>query len=239
MRPLVEFPGETNVKKQKDGIRNFIILSITMAKKVNWSEAVKPLFRKYKSRKHPLEYKNMYQLIVMVILSARDSDKNVNNVAPKFFEVFPDMQALSKADPETLFPYLRVRNFANKANWLVGMARKVKKNSAIPKTMDELTQLPGIGRKSASVILREAGQPAEGVVVDLHVVRVAPRLGIATSSDPKKIEAQMMEALPPKQWDAGMIFSFHGREICRPKPLCEECVVKEVCKYYKKVVRRR
>jgi endonuclease-3 len=112
------------------------------------------------------------------------------------------------------------------------LAQKIKKDSNIPLTLDELTELPGIGRKSANVIQREAGAPAEGVVVDLHVVRVAPRLGIATGSDPKKIEKQIMETLPQKEWDAGMAMSFLGREICRPQPKCEICLMNPVCAFY-------
>ena len=97
--------------------------------------------------------------------------------------------------------------------------------------------MKGIGRKSANVILREAGQPAEGVMVDLHVVRVAPRLGIATGTDGNKIEKQLMEVLPQKQWDAGMAMSFLGREICRPKPKCEVCLMNTVCAFYNTVMR--
>jgi endonuclease-3 len=99
--------------------------------------------------------------------------------------------------------------------------------------MEGLTALPGIGRKSASVILREAGRPAEGVIVDLHVVRVAQRLGIVRVADPKKIEERLMKILPQKEWDAGMAMSFLGREICRPIPECPVCLMKGVCKYYK------
>jgi endonuclease III len=199
-----------------------------MPSKVNWSEAIKPLLKKYKGKKHPLEYGNVYQLVVMVVLSAQDSDRHINSLAPKLFEAFPDMQALSKATPETLFPFIgKVRNFGNKTKWLIEMSQKIKKDSNIPLTLDRLTELPGIGRKSACVILREAGKSAEGVIVDLHVVRVAPRLSIATGTDPKKIEKQIMEVLPQKEWDAGMAMSFLGREICR----------KDVCDYYKKNVK--
>ena len=175
----------------------------------------------------------------MVVLSARDNDKNINRVAPDLFKDFPNMTALSKATKETLFPRIsRVRNFANKANWLMELAQTVQKDRNIPMTLDQLVELPGIGRKSACVILREAGKPAEGVIVDLHVVRVAPRLGIASGTDPKKIEKQIMEALPQKQWDAGMAMSFHGREICRPKPLCEICFMRPVCNYYQTVIKK-
>jgi len=203
--------------------------------KVNWPIAIKPLLKKYKDKKHPLEYGNVYQLLVMVILSAQDSDKNINNIATELFKAFPNMQALSKATPETLYPYIRkVRNFAKKTQWLIDMSQKIKKDSNIPLTQETLTELPGIGRKSANVIMREAGAPVEGVIVDLHVVRVAPRLGIATGTDPKKIEKQIMEVLPRKLWDAGMAMSFHGREICRPQPKCEICFMRKVCAFYNK-----
>ena len=109
---------------------------------------------------------------------------------------------------------------------------KIKTDSAIPLELEQLVELPGIGRKSANVIRREAGQTAEGVIVDLHVVRVAPRLGIASGTDPKKIEKQIMEALPKSEWEAGMAMSFHGREICRPKPKCEICFMTAVCAFY-------
>ena len=202
--------------------------------KLTWTEAIKPLLKKYKGTKHPLEYKNTYQLLVMVVLSAQDSDRNINNLAPKLFEAFPNMQALAKGTPETLLPFIgKVRNFANKINWLIELSQKIKKDSNIPLTLDELVELPGIGRKSACVILRESGKPAEGVIVDLHVVRVAPRLGIATGTDPKKIEKQIMEKLPQKEWDAGMAMSFLGREICRPTaPKCEICPMNKVCAFY-------
>ncbi len=205
-----------------------------MPSKTNWPQAIQPLLKKYSGKKHPLDYANIYQLVVMVVLSAQDSDRHINEVALKFFEAFPDMQALSAATPEALYPYIgAVRNFANKAKWLAEMAQKIKKNSNIPLKLEALTELPGIGRKSANVILREAGKPAEGVIVDLHVVRVAPRLGIASGTDPKKIEKQIMEILPQEDWDAGMALSFLGREICRPQPKCEICLMNAVCEYYK------
>lgn len=200
----------------------------------DWTEAMTLLVKKYKGKKHPLEYKNIYQLIVMVILSAQDSDRNINQLAPKLFENFPDMQSLAKATAEDLYPFIsKVRNFANKAKWLAEMGQNVKKNSQIPLTMEELTALPGIGRKSANVIRREAGENPEGVIVDLHVVRVAPRLGIATGADPKKIEKQIMDAVPARYWDAGMAISFLGREICRPQPKCDICFMTKYCAYYK------
>jgi endonuclease-3 len=210
-----------------------------MPSKTNWPEAIQPLLKKYKSKKHPLDYESIYQLVVMVVLSAQDSDRNINSLAPKLFEAFPDMKALARASEEVLFPYIsKVRNFGNKAKWLIEIANTIKEDKNIPLTHEGLTALKGIGSKSANVILREAGKPAEGVIVDLHVVRVAPRLGIATGTDPKKIEKQIMEILPKKDWDAGMAMSFLGREICRPQPKCEECLMNKVCVYYKTVIKK-
>ena len=205
-----------------------------MSAAINWPEAVKPLIKKYKNKKHPLDYGNVYQLVVMVVLSAQDSDRHINELAPQLFEAFPDMQALSTATPETLTPFIgSVRNFGNKIKWLMEMGQTVKDDKNIPSALDALTALKGIGRKSANVILRESGKPAEGIIVDLHVVRVAPRLGIASGTDANKIEKQLMVVLPQKEWDAGMAISFLGREICRPQPKCEVCLMHTVCAYYK------
>jgi len=207
-----------------------------MAAKKDWAGAMRPLLRKYKGQKHPLEYHDVYQLLVMVVLSARSTDVHINSIAPTFFSEYKDMQALSRADAKDLFPYLRgVTNFAHKAQWLVDIARQLKVDGNIPLDLEGLTALPGIGRKSANVILREAGRPAEGLVVDLHTVRVATRLGITKEKDPQKIEEKLMKVLPRQEWDAGMAMSFLGREICRPKPLCEICVMRKECAYYKKI----
>lgn len=209
--------------------------------KTDWAKAVQPLLKQYKSKQHPLDYKSVYQLLVMVILSAQDSDRNINSLAPKLFEAFPDIPSLARATPESLFPYVnKIRNFGNKTNWLIKLAQEIKQDKNIPLKMDELTALPGIGRKSANVIRREAKAKPQGVIVDLHVVRVAPRIGIATGTDPKKIEKQIMEAVPQKNWDVGMCISFLGREICRPSnPKHELCVIKNVCGYYKALKKKK
>jgi endonuclease III len=205
-----------------------------MPAKVNWSVAIRPLLRKYKGKKHPLEYGNLYQLVVMVVISAQSTDNVVNQKAPGLFKAYPDMSAMAAVGKrEELFPYLQgIRNFAHKADWLLKIAKTVREDAHIPLTLEKLTALPGIGRKSANVILREAGRPPEGIIVDLHVMRVAPRLGIANGKDPQEMEAQLMEELPKKEWDAGMAMSFLGREICRPKPDCAHCLMNPVCAYY-------
>jgi endonuclease-3 len=200
----------------------------------DWSVAIRPLLKKYKGKKHPLEYSNLYQLIVMVVISAQSTDKVVNDKAPELFKAYPDMSSLAKATPKQLFPLLQgIRNFAHKADWLTKIAKEIKDDAHIPLTLEKLTKLPGIGRKSANVILREAGKPPEGIIVDLHVMRVAPRLGIANGKDPKEMEEQLMTTLPRKEWDAGMAMSFLGREICRPKPDCPHCLMNPVCAFYR------
>ncbi len=202
---------------------------------INWQKEIQPLIKKYKGKKHPLEFASTYQLVVAVVLSAQDSDRHINKIAPAFFSAFPDMKALSKAEPAAIHQLIGdVRNFGNKTKWLLAMAQSIKEDKNIPTTLDGLTELSGIGRKSANVILRETGKKAEGIIVDLHVVRVAPRIGIATGTDPKKIEKQMMEVIDAKDWgEVGMAISFLGREICRPSnPKCSECVMQSVCQYY-------
>lgn len=168
---------------------------------INWQKEIQPLIKKYKGKKHPLEFASTYQLVVAVVLSAQDSDRHINKIAPAFFSAFPDMKALSKAEPAVIHQLIGdVRNFGNKTKWLLAMAQSIKEDKNIPTTLDGLTELSGIGRKSANVILRETGKKAEGIIVDLHVVRVAPRIGIATGTDPKKIEKQMMEVIDAKDW---------------------------------------
>mgnify|MGYP006203099885 CR=1 FL=1 len=126
---------------------------------------------------------------------------------------------------------------ATKAKWILEIAQTIKQNKDIPLTMTGLTTLKGVGRKSANVILRETHKPAEGIIADLHVIRVAPRIGIIKESkDGNKVEKDLMKILPKNIWsEIGMAISFLGREICRPKPKCPECLLKDICLYYNTV----
>jgi len=203
--------------------------------KINWTESIEPLLNQYRGKRHPLNYANRYQLVVMVILSAQDSDKHINELAKDFFTAYPTMNELANATVEDIQHHISsVRNFGNKANWLAKLAKMVGDDDNIPRTMVELTKLPGVGRKSANVIIRESGDEAEGIIVDLHVVRVAPRLGVADGDKPEKIEKQLMSIFPKTEWNqTGMALSFLGREICRPsKPECGICVMNVVCSYH-------
>ena len=223
-------------KSKKSPAKKTVEAKSSESDSINWQKEMQPLLKKYRGKQHPLDYHSTYELVVMVVLSAQDSDRNINKIAPELFHAFPDMYALSQATADAIYPYVsKVRNFRNKTKWLLEIAGTIKTNENIPTTLEALTALPGIGRKSANVIMRESGVPAEGIIVDLHVVRVAPRLGIATGTDPKKIEKQMMDVLDPKDWgEAGMAISFLGREICRPtNPKHDECVMSTVCMYHK------
>lgn len=203
----------------------------------NWKENLEPLINKYKGRKHPLNYNNTYQLLIMVILSAQDSDANINNIAIPLFEKYPNLESVSNSSIDEITPYLiKVRNYQTKTNWIFDLAQLLKTNSNIPTNLTDLIALKGIGRKSANVILREMNQKTEGIIVDLHVIRVAPRIGLTPKyEDGNKIEKQLMQQLPYEIWnEIGMALSFLGREICRPtNPKCKDCPINIHCNYFR------
>jgi endonuclease-3 len=203
-------------------------------KNTDWGKALKPLIAQYKNKKHPLDYQNLYQLMVMVVLSAQDSDANINKIAPALFEVYPNMKSLAASNIDDLIPHIsKVRNFGTKASWLIGIAQELKEDKNIPTNMKNLVALKGIGRKSANVIMREAEVKAEGILVDLHVLRVVDRLGISHAQTGDKMEKDLMAVIPQELWsEAGMAISFLGREICRPtNPKHSECVLNKDCEY--------
>lgn len=206
----------------------------------DWAEKLLPLIDKYKGKKHPLDYENLYQLMVAVILSAQDSDANINKIVPNFFAQFPNLETLTTAIIEDLIPYVsKVRNFNTKSSWLIEIAETLKTNENIPTNINDLIALKGIGRKSANVIMREMKIPAEGIIADLHVIRVAPRIGLCDEiKDGNKVEKQLMQLLPKEIWgEIGMAISFLGREICRPtNPKCTECPIQNDCQYSLKTI---
>nr|WP_294777229.1 endonuclease III [uncultured Flavobacterium sp.] len=206
----------------------------------DWATKLQPIIDLYKDKKHPLDYENLYQLMVMVILSAQDSDANINKIAPALFKEFPNLESLSTATFESLFPLVsKVRNFNTKSSWLIEIAQTLKTDSNIPTNLPELIALKGIGRKSANVIMREMKAPAEGIIADLHVIRVAPRIGvIQEAKDGNKVEKQLMETLPKEIWgEIGMAISFLGRETCRPtNPKCPQCPIQNDCQFPLKTI---
>jgi endonuclease-3 len=208
---------------------------MTTKKEINWASELQPLIKKYCGRKYPLNYHNNYELLVMVLLRAQDSIKHINQVTPALFKAFPSMGDLAQAKVSELNKLIgMVRNFANKTKWLLTVAKTVRSDANIPTTLEGLTALPGIGRMSANIIIREIGGKAEGIIVDLHALRVVPRLGIESVTDPKKVESRLMIEIPQKDWnEIGMSLSMLGQEICRPtNPMCPECLLNNICDFY-------
>lgn len=181
-----------------------------------------------------LDHRNPYELLVATILSAQCTDKRVNMVTPALFRKYPDASALAVANPEELQEMIKSTGFfRNKSKSLLGMANAVagRHGGDIPRTMEQLVKLPGVGRKTANVVLGNAFDQNEGVVVDTHVSRLSSRLALSREGDPVKIETDLMRLFPREQWTmvAHLLIS-HGREICDARrPRCEQCVVNDLC----------
>ncbi len=183
-----------------------------------------------------LHFSNAYELLVATILSAQCTDERVNKVTPALFKRYPDARALATATTDELEPQIQPTGFFRaKSRSLLGMATEVvgQHGGDVPGTMEALVALPGVGRKTANVVLGHAlGVP--GLPVDRHVLRVANRIGIARSDDPEVVERQLCAALPPEEWTrTSDTLILHGRLICRPRPLCEKCVIRDSCDYYR------
>jgi endonuclease-3 len=188
-----------------------------------------------------LHFTTPFELLVATILSAQSTDQRVNMVTPALFKRYPNARALAKATPAKLEPQIHSTGFFRaKSKSLIGMATALieKHEGEVPATMAALIELPGVGRKTANVVLGHAlGVP--GLPVDRHVLRVANRIGIAESDDPEVVEQQLCAAMPPTRWTlTSDILILHGRRICRPKPLCDQCVIRDECDYYQTVVMR-
>jgi len=184
-----------------------------------------------------LQFTNAYELLVATILSAQCTDARVNQVTPAVFTRYPSARALAAAELGDLERLVQPTGFFRaKSRSLVGMATEVveRHGGEIPMRMEDLVELPGVGRKTASVVLGHAvGVPA--LPVDRHVLRVANRIGIARSDDPGVVERQLCRALPPERWTrASDTLILHGRRVCRPKPRCDACAVRPACDHWKR-----
>ena len=181
-----------------------------------------------------LHYRTPFELLVATILSAQSTDQRVNMVTPALFKRYPDARSLAKATTAELEPQIHSTGFfRSKSKALVGMAQSLVADHGgeVPASMDALTALPGVGRKTANVVLGHAlGVP--GLPVDRHVLRVANRIGIAESDDPEVVEQQLTAAMPKERWTrTSDTLILHGRRVCRPTPLCPECVVVDDCRF--------
>lgn len=209
----------------------------TVAPKRSMAPPVETLDRLH--RMHPdahceLDHANAFQLLCATVLSAQTTDVNVNKATPKLFEDFPDAKALAKAEPLDIEPYVATLGFfRQKSKSLVGLARALveKHGGEVPRTMDELVQLPGVGRKTANVVMGVIWNAPDGVVVDTHVQRIAQRLKWTRNTDPVKIEKDLCKLLPRDRWDiTSHILIFHGRRMCfARKPNCAGCGINDTC----------
>jgi endonuclease-3 len=181
-----------------------------------------------------LDFRTPFQLLVATILSAQCTDKRVNMVTPALFARYPTPAALADANPEELEQLIKSTGFfRSKAKSLVGMAAGVVARHAgrVPDEMDLLVELPGVGRKTANVVLGNAYEKNEGVVVDTHVRRVSQRLALTTRTDPVKIEADLVKLFPRERWTMlSHLLIQHGRTICvARRPKCEICFLNDIC----------
>ena len=181
-----------------------------------------------------LDFETPLQLLAATILSAQCTDKRVNIVTPELFRIFPDAASLAAADPERLKELIRSTGFfRNKTKSLLGMSAAVaeRHNGQVPATMEELVKLPGVGRKTANVLLGNAYGINEGVVVDTHVGRLSVRLGLTDETDPVKVEQALIPLFPREDWALlAHLLIFHGRRVCVARgPKCGECVLADIC----------
>lgn len=187
----------------------------------------------------PLLHKNAYELLVAVMLSTQTLDVTTNKVTPALFAQYPTVQDLANANPKDIEPLIRVINFhKTKSLNLVKAANIILENFSgeIPKTMQDLISLPGVGRKVANVVIsewfaRHEGAAPVGFVVDTHVLRTSYRLGLTDKKDPTKVEQDLMKAYSKDKWvDGSLRLIFHGRKTCKaPTPLCSKCPLKDFC----------
>jgi endonuclease-3 len=209
-----------------------------MGQEVKGAAAIKQIRRRLK-KAYPratteLNWRNPFELLIATILSAQTTDKKVNEVTPTLFNKFPDAAALAKANPKEVEEIVRpLGYFRQKARTIISVAKILVErfNGEVPKSMHELLQLPGVGRKTAAIVLGTAFGIQEGIAVDTHVQRVSQRLGLTRNKKPDKIEQDLMELVPRKEWSwFGHALTLHGRYVCTAKnPQCGTCVLEAYC----------
>jgi endonuclease-3 len=181
-----------------------------------------------------LDHETPLQLLMATILSAQCTDKRVNMVTPLLFRTYPNAAALAAAQQEQLEEVIKSTGFfRNKAKSLIALGRALleRHHGEVPDSMDALVELPGVGRKTANVILGNAFRKNEGVVVDTHVGRLSVRLGLSKQTDPVKVEADLMPLFPRDDWAMlAHVLIFHGRRVCDARaPKCDVCTLNEIC----------
>ncbi|MHB1868779.1 MAG: endonuclease III [Nitrososphaerales archaeon] len=204
---------------------------------MNGEEIVNLLDAQYPKIKTPLGHNSAFQLLIATILSAQCTDAQVNKVTPVLFKRYPDAKSMAEASIRDLERIIRSTGFYHvKAKRLKEVSRKVVKDfdCNVPATMNELTSLPGVGRKTANIVLSAGFSKIEGIAVDTHVKRLSKRIGLSKGTIPETIELDLMRITPRELWPRlSLLLILHGRKICNAKkPLCEICVLSRKCLYY-------
>lgn len=208
-------------------------------KKRLWAKRiVKVLKRRYPQRKRSLRFYNPFNLLVATILSAQCTDKMVNRVTPYLFKKYKSIKDYADADAKTLMEDIRpIGLYRSKARNIKKTAQRLIKefNGGVPNSIEKLVLLPGVGRKTANIVLSNAFNKNEGIAVDTHVKRVSKRLGLTDEDLPSKIELDLIEIVPKADWGViNHLLVAHGRTVCRARrPLHSICVVKNYCRRYK------
>ncbi len=203
-------------------------------RKARLERIMKELDKLFPNATCALKHKNAWELLVATILSAQCTDERVNKVTPGLFEKYPTIEDFANASQEELAQDIRSTGFFNnKAKALIGAAKKIRDSfrGKVPRTMEELLEVPGVARKTANVVLGTAYGVASGIVVDTHVQRIARRLDLTKNTDPVKIEQDLMKIVPQEKW---ILFSHQlihfGRQICvARKPKCADCPLDPLC----------
>ncbi len=213
-----------------------------MVKDKDISKILDILEQSYPDAECALHHKNVFQLIVAVALSAQTTDKSVNQVTPALFERYPDAEALAEADVEDISEYIkRIGMYRTKAKNIVAMAQKLcaEFGGQVPDNYDDLISLPGVGRKTANVVL-SVGFGQERIAVDTHVFRVANRIGLVHEKDVLKTELALMDRIPEERWSrTHHSLIFHGRQCCDArKPKCDSCPIVTYCEYVNQAAKK-
>ena len=204
---------------------------------ISGDEIVRTLDPLYPRVKTPLTHKNNFQLLIATILSAQCTDAQVNRVTPILFSRFPDAGKLSSANLRDLERIVKSTGFYHmKAERIKKVSQMITKQfgGEVPSTLDELIKLPGVGRKTANIVLSAGFDKIEGIAVDTHVKRLSQRIGLSAEKTPEKIEKDLMKITTPNLWPSlSLLLIFHGRAICHARrPESEKCVLSKRCQYY-------
>ena len=202
-------------------------------------EIIKKLKEYYPDATCSLDFKTPFEMVISVMLSAQCTDERVNKTTPSLFEKYSTPQSICDMELEELERIIHPCGFyKNKAKNIKAMAKEIleKYNGKVPETMEELITLPGVGRKSANVVMLEAFNNPQGIAIDTHAKRIANRVGLSKNTVPEKVEQDILKLIPKEYYkDVNHLFVWHGRKICNArKPKCNECPIKKYCRYYLK-----